>query len=49
MAVSAAPDSQAAALLAHAGPDVLTQLITEATEGDGYVEIAPTPCRLTLP
>jgi hypothetical protein len=48
MAVSAAPNSQAAALLEHAGPDVLTRLLTEATEGDGYVDIAVTPCRLTL-
>jgi hypothetical protein len=48
MAVSAAPESQAAALLAHAGPDVLTQLLTEATEGDGYVDILVTPNRLTL-
>jgi len=35
-------------LLAHAGPDVLTQLLTEATEGDGYVELTPARCRLTL-
>ena len=48
IAVSAAPDSQAAALLEHAGPDVLTRLMTEATEGDGYVDITTTPCRLTL-
>ena len=48
IAVSAAPDSQAAALLEHAGPDVLTRLMTEATEGDGYVDITATPVRLTL-
>jgi hypothetical protein len=48
IAVSAVPDSQAAALLEHAGPDVLTRLMTEATEGDGYVDIAATPVRLTL-
>ncbi len=46
--VSAAPQSQAETLLSHLGPDTLTQLMTEATEGDSYVDISPDPARLTL-
>jgi len=48
ISVSAAPESQAETLLAHLGPDTLTQLMTEATEGDGYVDISADPARLTL-
>ena len=46
--VSAAPDSQAETLLNHLGPDTLIRLLTEATDGDGYVDIKPSPCRFTL-
>ncbi len=48
LAVSAARDSQAETLLNHLGSDTLIQLLTEATDGDGYVEIKPAPCRFTL-
>jgi hypothetical protein len=48
LSISAAPESQAATLLEHLGPDTLVQLVSEATEGDGYVELVPTPVRLTL-
>jgi len=48
LVVSAAPGSQAETLLVHLGPETLTQLVSEATEGDGYVDLGPVPCRLTL-
>jgi hypothetical protein len=34
--------------LSHLGADSLTRLLTQATEGDGYVDIKPAPVRLTL-
>jgi hypothetical protein len=46
--VSAAPESQAETLLAHIGQDALMALLTEATEGDGYVDIKHAPVRYTL-
>jgi hypothetical protein len=46
--VSAAPQSQAETLLAHLGQDALMALLTEATEGDGYVDIKHAPVRYTL-
>lgn len=46
--VCAAPQSQAETLLAHLGADALMGLLTEATEGDGYVEIKHAPVRYTL-
>ncbi len=48
LSISAARESQAETLLQHLGRDTLVQLLTEATEGDGYVDIKPIPCRLTL-
>src|SRR5207302_4231321 len=46
--VCAAPQSQAESLLAHLGEDALQALVTEATEGDGYVDIKHAPVRYTL-
>src|SRR5256714_2951162 len=46
--VCAAPESQAETLLAHIGQEALTALLTEATEGDGYVDIKHAPVRYTL-
>src|SRR2546421_6078859 len=46
--VCAAPQSQAETLLAHIGQDALKALLTEATEGDGYVDIKHAPVRYTL-
>jgi len=46
--VCAAPQSQAETLLAHLGQDALLALVTEATEGDGYVDIKHAPVRFTL-
>src|SRR5256885_15716182 len=46
--VCAAPQSQAETLLAHLGQDALTALLTEATEGDGYVDIKHAAVRYTL-
>src|SRR3981081_2569336 len=46
--VYAAPQSQAETLLAHLGHDALMALLTEATEGDGYVDIKHAPVRSTL-
>ena len=46
--VSAAAQSQAETLLAHLGQDALMALLTEATEGDGYVDIKHAPVRYTL-
>src|SRR3989440_4841163 len=46
--VSAAPQSQAETLLAHIGEEALMALLTEATEGDGYVDIKHAPVRYTL-
>src|ERR1700686_4780105 len=46
--VCAAPESQAETLLAHLGQDALMALLTEATEGDGYVDIKHAPVRFTL-
>src|SRR5207244_11523953 len=46
--VCAAPESQAETLLAHLGQDALIALLTEATEGDGYVDSNNAPVRVTL-
>src|SRR5437899_7075405 len=46
--VCAAPESQAETLLAHIGQEALIALLTEATEGDGYVDIKHAPVRYTL-
>src|SRR6202165_473381 len=46
--VWAAPQSQAETLLAHLGQEALIGLLTEATEGDGYVDIKHAPVRFTL-
>src|SRR5438876_11006456 len=46
--VCAAPESQAETLLAHIGQDAVMALLTEATEGDGYVDIKQAPVRFTL-
>ncbi len=46
--VCAAPESQAETLLAHLGEEALMGLLTEATEGDGYVDIKHAPVRYTL-
>src|SRR2546429_3880160 len=46
--VCAAPESQAETLLAHIGQEALTALLTEATEGDSYVDIKHAPVRYTL-
>src|SRR5256885_9580556 len=46
--VCAAPESQAETLLAHIGQEALVALLTEATEGDGYVDIKHAPVRFTL-
>src|SRR5437660_1990760 len=46
--VNAAPQSQAETLLAHIGEEALMALLTEATEGDGYVDIKHAPVRYTL-
>src|SRR5438552_8101795 len=46
--VCAAPESQAETLLAHIGQEALMALLTEATEGDGYVDIKHAPVRYTL-
>src|SRR6202047_2584200 len=46
--VCAAPQSQAETLLAHLGQEALMGLLTEATEGDGYVDIKHAPVRFTL-
>ena len=48
LSISAASQSQAATLLEHLGHDMLVQLLSEATEGDGYVDIRSIPVRLTL-
>jgi hypothetical protein len=46
--VCAAPQSQAETLLDHLGQEALMALLTEATEGDGYVDIKHAPVRYTL-
>src|SRR2546423_5798204 len=46
--VSAVPQSQAETLLAHIGQEALMALLTEATEGDGYVDIKHAPVYYTL-
>src|SRR5467141_2708474 len=46
--VCAATTSQAETVLAHIGHDALQALLTEATEGDGYVDIKHAPVRFTL-
>ncbi|TMF89539.1 MAG: hypothetical protein E6I07_04475, partial [Chloroflexi bacterium] len=46
--VCGAPQSQAETLLDHLGQDALMALLTEATEGDGYVDIKQAPVRYTL-
>ncbi|TMD81978.1 MAG: hypothetical protein E6I74_10595 [Chloroflexi bacterium] len=46
--VCGAPQSQAETLLDHLGQDALMALLTEATEGDGYVDIKHAPVRYTL-
>src|SRR3989475_12002777 len=46
--VCGAPQSQAETLLEHLGQDALMALLTEATEGDGYVGIKHAPVRCTL-
>src|SRR5438045_8220410 len=46
--VCAAPESQAETLLAHIGQEALMALLTEATEGDCYVEFKHAPVRYTL-
>src|SRR5438270_4161813 len=46
--VCPAEESQAESLLAHLGQDALTALLTEATEGDGYVDLKHSPVRYTL-
>ncbi|HEX3628900.1 MAG TPA: AAA domain-containing protein [Candidatus Dormibacteraeota bacterium] len=46
--VCAAEQSQAESLLAHLGQDALMALLTEATEGDGYVDLKHSPVRYTL-
>src|SRR2546421_5520240 len=46
--VCAAPESQAETLLAHIGQEALMALLTEATEGDGYVDFKHAPVRYTL-
>ena len=46
--VCGAPQSQAETLLDHLGQDALIALLTEATEGDGYVDIKQAPVRYTL-
>ncbi len=48
LSVCAAPQSQAESLLAHLGEDALIALLTEATEGDGYVELKHAPVTYTL-
>ena len=48
LSISAAAESQAATLLEHLGQDMLIQLVSQATEGDGYVDISFSPVRLTL-
>jgi hypothetical protein len=49
MTIAPAPQSQAATLLEHLGqPGILRDLIVEATEGDGYVDIRSLPVKLTL-
>src|SRR5256886_579021 len=46
--VCGAPQSQAETLLAHIGQEALVALLTEATEGDGYVDFKHAPVRYTL-
>src|ERR1700687_2600274 len=46
--VCAAPQSQAETLLSHLGQEAVIGLLTEATEGDGYVDLKDAPGRFTL-
>src|SRR2546425_7543759 len=46
--VCAAPESQAETLLSHLGQEAVIGLLTEATEGDGYVDLKHAPVRFTL-
>src|ERR1700730_4683508 len=46
--VCAAPESQAETLLSHLGQEAVIGLLTEATEGDGYVDLKDAPGRFPL-
>src|SRR2546423_611065 len=46
--VCAAPESQAETLLSHLGQEAVIGLLTEGTEGDGYVDLKHAPVRFTL-
>src|SRR6202163_437853 len=48
LTVCAAPQSQAETLLSHLGQEAVIGLLTEATEGDGYVDLKDAPVRFTL-